>query len=109
MTTGSGLSLAPNESDPRKLSAVIRQLLEGRGNTVGTVTLTSDGTATTTTVTAQNCGPNSIVFMAPLTADAAAAAPTTYVKKSDITAGQFVVTHIATTFDDETFGWVCLG
>src|SRR5690348_4007174 len=104
MSYGSGLAHSPNESDPRRLSASIRQLLEGRMNGVGTVTLTHDGVATTTTVAAPNCGPNSVVFLSPMTDWAAASAPTSYVKASDISAGQFIITHQPTSNATETFG-----
>lgn len=106
---GAGLSHSPNEKDPQRQSLTIRQLLEGRSNAVGVVTLTHDGSATTTTVTAPNCGPNSVVFLSPETDQAAASAPTSYVKASDVSAGQFIITHQPTTNATETFGWVCLG
>jgi hypothetical protein len=109
MTIGSGLSHPVNDKDPQRQSLSIRQLLEGRSNAVGMTTLTHDGSATTTTVTAPNCGPNSIVFLAPLTDWAAASYPTTYVLKSNITPGQFIITHQPTTNATETFGWICLG
>ena len=109
MTTGSGLYLAPTETNQQRQNAAIRQLIEGRSNAVGVVTLTHDGVATTTTVTAQTCGANSIVILTPQTAHAATAFATTYVQSSDITAGQFIITHAATSQTDQTFGWLCIG
>jgi hypothetical protein len=109
MTVGAGLYLPPNETDQRKQNAAIRQLIEGRSNAVGLVTLEHDGVATTTTVTAVNCGPNAIPFLEPVTANAALARATTYVLRSNVTPGQFIITHAATANADETFAWVCLG
>jgi hypothetical protein len=109
MTVGSGLAHSANEKDPLRQSSTLKQILEGRSNAVGMTTLTHDGSATTTTVTAPNCGPNSIVFLAPLTDWAAASYPTTYVQKADISAGQFIITHQPTSNATETFGWICLG
>lgn len=109
MTVGSGLSIAPNETDFRRICAAIRQLIEGRSNAVGQATLTHDGVATTTTVTAVNCGPGSIVTLTPQSLNAAAALATTCVQQADVTAGQFIITHAATSNADETFGWACLG
>lgn len=109
MTRGSGLSHSANEKDPQRISSTLRQVLEGRSNAVGSVTLTHDGVATTTTVTAPNCGPNSVVILAPETDWAAASYPTTYVKDSDISAGQFIITHQPTSNATETFGWFCVG
>lgn len=107
--SGGGISISGGETDPRRISQLLRQIAEGRSNAVGSVTLTHDGVATTTTVAAVNCGPNSEVFLDPRTDWAAASLPTTYVKDSDITAGQFIITHQPTTNATETFGWVCLG
>lgn len=107
MTTGSGLYLSVTETDQRRQNSAIRQLIEGRSNAVGTVTLAHDGVATTTTVTATNCGPNSVVFLSPTTAHAAGALATSFI--SSVASGQFVITHSATSQTDQTFGWVCLG
>lgn len=109
MTTGSGLSISPGETNLTRIVAAIRQLMEGRSNAVGVVTLAHDGVATTTTVSAVTCGPNSVVLMFPQTAHAAAVVTSTFVKSSDITKSQFVVTHAATSQTDQTFMWVCLG
>jgi hypothetical protein len=106
---GSGLSLAPNETDQRKQNQAIRQIIEGRSNAVGSVTLAHDGVATTTTVTANTCGQNSCVFLFPTTAHAAAVVATTYIKTADISKSQFIITHAATSNSDVTFSYVCLG
>ncbi len=109
MTVGSGLAINLTEKDPQKQNQIIRQLIEGRSNAVGVVTLAHNGVLTTTTVTAPVCGPNSAVFLFQATAHAAAAAATTYVKQTDVTPGQFIVTHAATAQSDQTFFWVALG
>lgn len=107
MTTGSGLFISEDEQNQIRQNQAIRQLIEGRSNAVGTVTLTSDGVATTTTATAPTCGPNSVVFLSPMTAHAAGALATTYI--SAVSSTSFTVTHAATSNTDVTFGWVCLG
>lgn len=109
MTVGSGLYIAPTEKDTIVQNNVMRQLLEGRSNAVGLVTLSGNGSDTTTTVTAPNCGPNSIVLMFPQTAHAAAVVATTCVLAANITPRQFIVTHATTSNADVTFMWVCLG
>lgn len=106
-STGAGLYLAPTEKDPLKQNQIIRQLIEGRSNAVGSVSLSS-GTATTTAVTAITCGPFSAVKLAPQTAHAAAAQTTTYV--SSVTKGQFVISHASTASDtDYTFWYHIIG
>ncbi len=105
MTVGSGLYLSPAEADPLKQNAAIRQLIEGRSNAVGSVTLTA-GT-TSTVVTAPTCGPQSAVFLFPTTANAAAIVASTYV--GTVAAGTFTVTHPNDADTDKTFFWACFG
>ena len=107
MSVGSGLYLAPNETSPRRISAAIRQIIEGRSNAVGTATLTHDGVATTTTVTAPACGQSSAVFLFPTTAHAAAVVATTYV--SAVAYGSFTITHATTSNADVTFYYAAFG
>ena len=107
MTTGSGLYISPVEKNPISQNKVIQSLIEGRSNAVGKFTLTHDGSATTTTVTAVTCGPNSIVVIEPTTANALTAKASAYV--SSVTPQQFVVTHAATSNADETFWFHAVG
>ncbi len=93
------------ERDLGKYATAIRQLAEGRSNAVGSVTLTANDTSTV--VTAQNCGPDSFVYLMPKTANAAAALATTYI--ATIAAGTFTVTHANTADADKEFGFICLG
>lgn len=93
------------EKDLTKHAFGQQQLAQGRSNAVGVCTLRAS--QTTTTVTAQNCGADSKVFLSPTTANAAAALATTYV--SSVSAGSFVLTHASNVQADKTFGFVCLG
>ena len=102
-----GLTIAPSERDLFKIVMAVRQLMEGRSNATGTFTLTNG--ATTTSVTAPNCGPSSIVLFSPQTANAAAQVATTYVPPATVVAGSFVVNHANPGNTTSTFGWVALG
>lgn len=93
------------EKDLTKFAFGQQQLAQGRSNAVGECTLRAS--QTTTTVIAQNCGLDSVVFLSPLTANAAAALATTYV--SSVLAGSFILTHASNVQADKTFGFVCLG
>lgn len=103
----SGLTLSPSERDIFKIVMTVRQLMEGRSNATGTFTLTNG--ATTTTVSAPNCGPNSIILFSPQTANAAAQVAATYIPPATVTAGSFVVNHANPGNTTSTFGWVALG
>jgi hypothetical protein len=101
----SGLTLSPSERDTFKIVTAVRQLMEGRSNAVGSLTLTA-GT-TSTAVSAPNCGPSSEVFLSPRTANAAGALGTTYV--SAVASGSFTLTHANAATTDRTFGYETRG
>jgi hypothetical protein len=85
----------------------IRQLMQGRSNAAGSLTLAAG--AAGTTVTAPNCAPTAQVFLFPKTAHAAAelAAGTCWV--SAVAGGAFTITHANNAQADRTFAYVCLG
>jgi hypothetical protein len=94
-----------DEKDLTKFAFAINQLAEGRSNAVGTFTLTTG--STTTTVTAINCGADSVPLWVPTTSNAAAAVASTFI--ASVSAGSFTVTHASNGQTDRTFGFVCLG
>lgn len=95
------------EKDLTKYAAAIRELGQGRSNAVGTSTLRAS--QTTTTVPAPNCGAGNVVLLFPATANAAAIVASTYVLASNVTKGQFIVSHPSNANADKTFYWVALG
>lgn len=99
--------VSTNERDPTKLAFAIQQLAAGRSNATGTVTLRAS--QTTTTVLAQNCGAGSAVFLFPQTANASAVLASTYALPTNVTSGQFIITHPSNANTDKTFWYVCLG
>jgi hypothetical protein len=99
-------SLAPTETNLSRIVFCIRQMLEGRSNAVGQVTLSPN--ATSTTVTAL-CGADSAVFLFPQTASAAGSASTVWIAKSGIGQGRFTVSHDSTAATDRSFWFVALG
>lgn len=105
--TNPGFALSLDEQNQRIQNQFARQISEGRMNTGGTVTLTHDGSTTTTTVTAANCGSQSRPKLTPTTAHAASALATTYI--SSVSRGSFIITHAATSNSDVTFYWDALG
>src|SRR5512139_257608 len=101
------LWLATAESNQPRINKVIQQLMEGRSNATGTVTLSSTG-ATSTTVTARTCGANTAIFMFPQTSIAQSSA-SAYVPSTDVTKSSFIVHHSSSTSTDRIFYWVALG
>jgi hypothetical protein len=102
-----GYVLAPGETSIPRIVQAIRQLFAGRSNASGSLTLVED--ATTTIVSAQNCGAGCAIFLFPQTSNAAAALASTYIGPSDVTNGQFVIHHESASSADRSFWWVALG
>ena len=81
------LDLPNTGASERQMVTAIRQLIQGRNNAVGTVTLASG--VPTTTVTSPLINGNGFVWLTPISA--AAAAVSWHV--SEIVAGSFTITH----------------
>ena len=90
----------------RELQLVVNELLNGRSNNTGTVTLSTS--TTTTTVNNPIVHENSVVLLFPQTASAATeqGAGGLYAVAGD---GSFTVTHSNSATADRTFGYVVAG
>lgn len=91
----------------REMVTAINQLVRGRNNATGSVTLAAN--AATTTVTSPNINANAVPVLVPRTANAAAemGAGTLYV--SDVSAGSFTITHANNAQTDREFSYLTLG
>lgn len=87
------------------IATAVNQLLQGRSNNVGEVTLTPS--AATTTVIDNRFNSDMAVLLVPLTASAAAAIPTTYLSGRDH--GKFTLTHASASSTDRAFLYVRWG
>lgn len=94
-----------DEKDLAKFALSLQQLAAGRSNASGSVTLKAGQTSTD--VPAENCGAQCAVFLFPKTANAAAAAATTYV--SSVGKQTFTIAHASNAQTDRSFFWVALG
>lgn len=97
----------PSEINLVRIIQAIRELAQGRSNAVGEFTLTAS--ATSTVVSAVNCGIDSKIFLMPRTANAATALTTTYIADGDVGQGTFTVTHANNAQVDRTFGYLIQG
>lgn len=92
---------------PRDVAQAVNNILNGKINAVGTVTLTAN--AASTTVNDPRVTANSFIDFRPQTAHAAAIA-NPYVLKANITEGaSFVITHANDANSDKTFSFCILG
>lgn len=97
--------LQPREPDVFAIVDTVNQLVDGRSNNVGKVTLNVG--AATTSVTFGTVSVSSCIVLCPLTADAAAAIPTTFI--STILNGSFIITHANNAQADRTFLFAAIG
>jgi hypothetical protein len=103
---GSGLGLNPGETVQSKIVHQVRQLMQGRSNAVGRLTLSSTG-ATSTSVTAITAGPGSVPLLTPLTINASNMKY--HINSTDVYLGSFTVSHTSSTSTDLSFGYLVAG
>lgn len=101
------INLLPTEKDIGRIVDAVRQLTQGRSNSVSTVTLRAN--QTTTVVPWINCGKDSQIFLTAKTPHAAALVPAPYVKTADVVLGSFTITHPSNANTDLTFAFDCKG
>lgn len=88
-----------------KIASVLNNVLSGKMNNTGTVTLAAN--AATTTLTDSRIGANSVVLLMPTTANAAAALATTYF--DTFADGSCVINHANNAQADKTFSYTVTG
>lgn len=82
------IPISAGETSLWKVVQVVIQLIQGRCNSTGSVTLDAGGT---TTVKAPNCAPGSAVFLTPQDGFSATAFP--WVDPFNIRRGEFDISH----------------
>ena len=98
--------LNPAGATPRETSEVVNNLVEGKSNNTGTVTL-AVASATTTTLYDERIGYDSVIVFMPTTTNAASAMTNLYVSAK--TQGSATLTHSANTAADKTYGYIVVG
>lgn len=93
------------ERHRRAMAVVINNLLAGKQNVVGSLTLTAG--AATTTLTDSRIGANSVVLLMAKTANAAAALTNVYF--TGFGNGSCTVNHANNAQVDRTFGYAVIG
>lgn len=97
--------LIPQTASPLQISATINEMLKGRGNNVGEITLTAN--VTTTTIEDIRIKQTMTAVLIPRTANAAAAMTNVYI--SAVADGSITLTHANTATLDRTFDYVLHG
>ena len=91
---------------PREISEVVNNLVEGKSNNTGEITL-AVASATTTTIYDERIGYNSVMLLMPTTANAASVMSTTYIGTTN--KGNAVITHTANTLTDKKYRYIIVG
>ena len=100
------LDLAPGELQIRRIVQAVRQLIQGRNNANGAITLTAN--VASSTIDDETINANGGVFFTPQTANAAAELGAGTMHAS-VSAGQITITHANNAQTDRTFYYVVLG
>tara|TARA_R110002033_G_scaffold57135_2_gene106163 strand:+ start:1035 stop:1334 length:300 start_codon:yes stop_codon:yes gene_type:complete len=90
-------------SNLREISEVTNGIMNGKTNNTGSVTLRASNT--TTTITDERLGFDSIILLSPLSANAAAQTPYVSTKAK----GSVVITHTSTAHTDLNFDYIIVG
>lgn len=101
-----GVNIEPEEQGwGRRVSQVLNNILIGKLNNTGTVTLKNGGVSTT--VSDARCGPGSVINLMATSATGAVALDQWWI--STRTDGSFVITHISTSTANCTASYALLG
>lgn len=93
--------------DNRLIAEMFRNIYSGRLDWGGDFSCRS-GTSSTT-ITDIRCDINKVIQIIPLTAHAATALTTTYIKEADYLSGKFIVTHPSDANGDKSFRYIIMG
>jgi len=107
MTATVSQKLSPFEQNPRRLALAINNIIDGRTENYGEVTLRANEATTTVATSGLVVSENSTLILTPRTANAAAALATTYVSTKGN--GTFTLTHANNAQADKTFDFAWIG
>lgn len=103
---GPGFTVGESENERQRK---LQRLYRGKHRVASHNAVTLDAGATTTTLMDELITAESMISLAPLTANAAAAWATTYTLAADITPGQAIITHANNGQTDRTFRYTVHG
>ena len=107
MATTNFRRLSPLANDAREVATIVNNILDGKINATGTVTLTAS--AASTGVTEDRAGATSVILFMPTTANAAAEQAAGGMYVSSRGKQTFTITHANNTQSDRTFDYIVIG
>lgn len=97
--------LPPQGNDPRAVAEIVNNIMDGKTNNTGTITLASS--ATSTILYDARISAESVIIMTPMTSNAAKEFGTTYI--SARSNGQATITHQNTGHADLDYTYAIIG
>ena len=94
-------------NDPREIAYVVNNTVNGKLNSTGNVTLSAS--TTTTTVTDERAGKESVILFMPKTANASAEQGNGTIFISARANGSFTITHANNSQTDRQYGYIIIG
>lgn len=99
--------LSPLANDAREVATIVNNILDGKINATGTVTLTAS--AASTAVTEDRAGATSVILFMPTTANAAAEQAAGGMYVSSRGKQTFTITHANNAQTDRTYDYIVIG
>jgi hypothetical protein len=93
----------------RDIILVVKGIMQGKTNNVGTITLSANTTSTTVTLAAARLGVDTHISLTATTASAQTAAGAGMYVTKDVANSQFTITHNNTVDADKTFTYALIG
>lgn len=107
MATTNFRRLSPLANDAREVATIVNNILDGKINATGTVTLTAS--AALTAVTEGRAGATSVILFMPTTANAAAEQAAGGMYVSSRGKQTFTITHANNAQTDRTYDYIVIG
>ncbi len=107
MATTNFRRLSPLANDAREVATIVNNILDGKINATGTVTLTAS--AASTAVTEDRAGATSVILFMPTTANAAAEQAAGGMYVSSRGKQTFTITHANNAQTDRTYDYIVIG
>ena len=99
------LSMPDNSQHLRLVSSTLNNVMDGKLNSTGTITLTAS--ATSTTLTDARIGGDSVIVFMPITANGKTAENNLFVSARQ--SGQATLTHASSSNNDQNFAYIIIG
>ncbi len=93
----------------RRITNSVYEIMQGKTDNTGSITLTANSATTTLTEAPGRIGQNTVILFMPTTANAASAMTNLYVSARSVANNTFTLTHTNNAQTDRIFNYVLIG